>query len=114
MVIYPVSARLKPEGTVQSCCVTLGSITFKSKYYFGGLRQAYLPTLQVFFLLEPSLIPAGISLRTLSFSPTKLDTPLSQLSFGCGKLRYMYLYKGEPQWSGLLLTFVLLLHALTN
>ena len=95
-----VSARLKPEGTVHSCCVILGSIT-QSNYYFGALREAYLPTLQVLLLLEPRHIPAGFSLRTLSFSPTKLDTPLSQLSFGCGKLRYLYLYKGEPQWSGL-------------
>ena len=66
----------------------------------GALREAFLPKLQVLLLPEPLLIPAGFALRKLPFSPTKLDTPLSQLSFGCGKLRYLYLYKGEPQWSG--------------
>ena len=70
-----LSARLKPEGTVQSCCVILGSIT-QSKYNFEALREAYLPTLQVFFLLEPLPIPAGFALRKLPFSPTKLDTPI--------------------------------------
>ena len=100
MDTYILSAGLKPEGTVQSCCVILGSIT-QSKYNLEALREAYLPTLQVFFLLEPLLIPAGISLRTLPFSPTKLDTPLSQLSFGCGKLRYLYLHtKGSPSGVG--------------
>ena len=56
MVIYLVSARLKPEGTVQSCCVILGFIT-QSKYFYMGLREAYLPTLQVLFLLDAIFYP---------------------------------------------------------
>ena len=73
MDTYIVSAGLKPEGTVQSCCVILGFITH-SKYYFEALREAYLPNLQVLLFPEPLFIPAGFSHRKLSFSPTKLDT----------------------------------------
>ena len=99
MVIYIVSARLKPEGMVQSCCVILGSIT-QSKYLYGALKEACLPNLQVCFFLEPPNIPVGLALRKLPSSPTKLDAPLSQLSFGCGKQRYLYLYKGESSGVG--------------
>ena len=94
MVIYPVSARLKPEGTVQSCCVILGSIT-QSKYLYGALKEAYLPNLQVCFFLEPLHIPVGFALRKLPSSPTKLDTPLSQLSFGCSSSAICIYTKGS-------------------
>ena len=104
MVTFIFSAGLKPEGTVQSCCVILGSIT-QSKYYIGALREAYLPNLQVFFLLGPSFIPAGLALRKLPFSPTKLDTPLSQLSLfwlwqAALFVSVMYYTKGSPSGGG--------------
>ena len=60
--------------------------------------EDHLPLIQVLLHLESLPIPAGYSLGKLSFSLTKLDTPLSQLSFGCGKQCYLYsnvLYKGE-------------------
>ena len=82
MVSSIVSAGLTPEGTVQSCCVILGFIT-QSKYNSGALREAFLPNLQVLLLESHPFIPPGLALRKLPFSPTKLDTPLSQLSFGC-------------------------------
>ena len=93
-----VSARLTPEGTVQSCCVILGSIT-QSKYFYVVLREAFLPTLQVLFLLDATFYPCRFSCRKLPFSPTKLDNT-SQLSFCCGRQRYLYLYKGESSREG--------------
>ena len=115
------SIRLQPEGTVQSYCVILGSIT-QSKYLYGASREAYLPKIQVFHLLGPSLSLQGFPCRTLSSSPTKLDTPWSQLRLLSVKAvlfvynfyeRYPFrlsiiliLYKGEYSYSGLGLTHV--------
>ena len=102
MVTYLVSARLKPEGTVQSCCVILGSIT-QSKYMYGGLEGGFLAQ-------SPSSPPSRATLLSLQGSPSGSSLlarlswthPLSQLSFGCGKQRYLYFYKGELPVEGFL------------
>ena len=102
MVIYPFG-RTDTRAGRYSLAVLFWGLLHKVNI-IRALREAYLPTLQVFFLLEPLLIPAGISLRTLPFSPTKLDTPLSQLSFTAVASSAIcisnVLYKGEPQWRG--------------
>ena len=99
MDTFIVSARLTPEGTVQSCCVILGSIT-QSKYYYGALREAFLPTLQVLFLPEPPLSlqgsPSGSSLLA-RLSWTHLEP--TQLRLWQAAL-FVFIQR-EVQWSGL-------------
>ena len=67
------------EGTVLLCY--FWGLLPKVNIYTGALVKTYLPTLQVLLRLELSTSLQGPPYRSLSFSPTKLDTPLSQLSF---------------------------------
>ena len=92
------SAGLTPEGTVQSCCVILGFIT-QSKYYTGPRGRLSCPISKFSSFLSHPFIPVGFALRKLPFSPTRLDTPLSQLSFGCVSSAICIFTKGS-QWRG--------------
>ena len=74
-----------------------------------------MPLIQVLLHLESLPIPTGYSLGKLSFSPTKLDTPLEPTQLRLFKQCYLYfIYKGESVEWVLTHVVVLLLHNLTN
>ena len=101
-----------------SLAVLLWGLLPEVNIYTVALREAFLPTLQVFLFLEPLFYPCRFSCRKLPFSPTKLDL-VCQLSFtavaGSAICISNELYKGEHPVEGVLTHVVVpLLHALTN